>query len=108
MDEASGEVFVSDEAKGVLDLFGAAVAAPSVSTGEVSGLSQTGARLEGVVDPESGSLPASYQFQYASETEYSEKCGRESEVLWESLCGTSRKRNQCRLSASARVARMCR
>ena len=88
VDEASGEVFVTDLDKGVLDLFGAGVPAPGVSTGEVSGLSQTGATLEGVVDPESGLLPASYQFQYASEAEYSEQCGREPEVLWEGLCGS--------------------
>ena len=87
VDEASGEVFVSDEKNRVLDLFGVAVAAPSVSTGEVSGLSQTGVRLEGVVDPESASLPASYQFEYASEAEYSAACEKEPEVLWEGLCG---------------------
>ena len=88
VDEATGEVFVSDEGKGTVDLFGAPVVAPGVSTGEVSGLSQTGARLEGVVDPESGSLPASYQFQYATEAEYAAGCEEKPDVLWEGLCAS--------------------
>jgi len=87
VDEGSGEVFVADEAGRALDLFGVASVAPGVSTGEVSGLSQTGATLEGVVNPESGSLAASYEFEYATEAEYSSGCGGEPEVLWEELCG---------------------
>ena len=95
VDEASGEVFVSDDEpvgkgdplKGSLDVFAASSEAPSVSTGEVSGVSQTGVTLAGVVNPESTSLPASYVFEYASEAEYAEECGGRPEVLWEGLCG---------------------
>ena len=86
VDEASDEVFVTDEEKHVLDVFGAAAPAPSVSTGEAS-VSATEVTLSGVVNPESGSLPASYQFEYATEAEYDAGCENHQEVLWEGLCG---------------------
>ena len=95
VDEASGEVFVSDDepvglgepGKGSLDLFAGPAVAPSVTTGEVSAVSQNGVTLTGVVNPESASLPASYVFEYATAAEYGGGCRKEPEVLWEGLCG---------------------
>jgi hypothetical protein len=92
VDEATGQVFVTDEEKHVLDVFGAAAPAPSVSTGEAS-VSATEVKLSGEVNPESGSLPASYEFEYATEAEYDENCNftpteKLPEVLWEGLCAS--------------------
>jgi hypothetical protein len=71
VDESSGDVYVSegDTETGVesrVDVFGPAATAPEVTTGGASGLGETTAVVAGVVDPESGTLPASYQFEYST------------------------------------------
>ena len=91
VDGKTGEVFVNDEGKGVLDVFGPSAPAPSVSTGEAT-VSATEVTLSGVVNPESGSLPASYRFEYATEAEYLAGCKESGSVLrpeveWEASCG---------------------
>jgi hypothetical protein len=68
---SSGQVYVSDAGAAAVDVFGASVPAPGVTTGAASAvLSQrTTAKLEGVVDPE-GEEVTSCEFEYGTSTAY--------------------------------------
>jgi hypothetical protein len=90
VDGSTHEMFVTSQAGPNMDVFGPSAPAPSVTTGGVSDVLPRSAVLSGVVNPESGSLPASYQFEYATEEEYSAPCkiyAIPAEAEWESSCG---------------------
>jgi hypothetical protein len=65
----SGDVYVSDNNQGRLDVFGPGIVMADVSTGEPTGLSKTGATLTGTVDP-GGVEVTSCQFEYGISGSY--------------------------------------
>ena len=69
---SSGDVYVADPANGVVDVFGR-VFTPNVTTEPVSGLGETGATLNGEIDPEvsvGGSPVKSCHFEWGETSEY--------------------------------------
>lgn len=69
VDQASGDEYVSDQGNEVIDVFGAGVLVPDVTTGQASGVTTTGATLNGTVNPD-GTTLTGCEFQYVPDAEY--------------------------------------
>ena len=67
VNSASGEIYVSDPAKGTVDVFGAA--APSVAVSAPGNVTTTSATLQGTVDPR-GVPVSSCVFEYGTSSSY--------------------------------------
>jgi hypothetical protein len=65
---ASGDVYVADSEKGLVDVFGAGVVVADATTGAAKKVAKTTAILNGVVDGDG--IAASYRFQYGSSEAY--------------------------------------
>jgi hypothetical protein len=68
VDSSTHTVFVSDGSNGVVDAFGL-VLLPTVSTGQATGVTETSATLEGMVNPE-GEPVTSCVFEYGTSSAY--------------------------------------
>ncbi|HEY5195189.1 MAG TPA: hypothetical protein VIJ39_15145 [Solirubrobacteraceae bacterium] len=74
VDPLTGDVFVGDyreEEGGVIDVFGAGIVIPDVTTGSVSGLTATGAILNGTVNPDKAG-GGSCEFVWGTSTGFGE------------------------------------
>lgn len=65
---AAGDMYVSDRTQRVIDVFGPSALIPGVSVEAVTGLSDSGANLHGVISPE-GTEVSSCKFEYRTAAE---------------------------------------
>ena len=76
---SAGVIYVSDDEKGTVDIFGPPVVLPDVSTGSASSVSTTGATIAGTVNPDE--TPTTYQFEYGTGTSYGQLSPASPEVV---------------------------
>ena len=72
VEQSTGDVYVGDSGNGTVDIFAPPVPVPDVTTGPASAIGETGATLEGAVNP-SGVPLTSCEFEYGTSTSYGPK-----------------------------------